>query len=249
MISKNTFVPGWMPSPPDERDLKYALRMQPKKKLPALVNLEKKLPEVFDQGLLGSCTAQAGAAAMFAVAAPNEFDPVPSRLFLYYYIRKLQGNTDEDTGGYMRNVFKAANRFGVCSEIWWNHRIELFATEPWPASQQEAKEHIALKYEALPQDIEAAKDCLASGYPIIFGMLLLTNFFKIKKDGKMPLPEGRIEGGHALCAIGYSNRRKAFLVRNSWGLTWGAKGNFWLPYAIFESPDYVQDIWTCKLIS
>ncbi len=249
MVNKNNFLPGWMPSPPDERDITYTLRMAPKKKLPATVTLEKKLPGVFDQGNLGSCTAQAGSAALYAIAAPKEFDPNPSRLFLYYFIRKLQGNTAEDTGGYIRNVFKAANKVGVASEALWPYDIEKFTTEPNVMAQVDAKNHIALKYESLPQDIEAAKDCLASGYPVIFGMLLLTNFFKIKKDGKMPLPEGRIEGGHALCAIGYSNRRKAFLVRNSWGPNWGAKGNFWLPYDIFESSDFVDDIWTVKLVS
>jgi len=241
------FVPGWIKQPDDARDVPYTMRMEGKK-LPVKMDLLAKMPPVFDQGNLGSCTANAGAAALYAVATPNKFAPVPSRLYLYYYIRDLIHQISNDSGGYIRDIFKAANRNGCASESVWPYDIYKFAVTPSSQAKTEAAQHPALKYEAVPQDINAAKDCLASGFPICFGMTLLSNFMKIGKNGKMPMPAGVELGGHATCIIGYDNRRKAFLVRNSWGADWGWNGNYWLPYSIFESTDYCDDFWTCKLV-
>jgi C1A family cysteine protease len=62
--------------------------------------------------------------------------------------------------------------------------------------------------------------------------------------GKIPFPTDTEKpvGGHALVAVGYDDEctitnsinqtttKGAFLVRNSWGLGWGADGYGWLPY-------------------
>jgi C1A family cysteine protease len=45
-----------------------------------------------------------------------------------------------------------------------------------------------------------------------------------------------IDGGHAMCAVGYDDGRRigdeagAFIVRNSWGMDWGANGYGFVPY-------------------
>ena len=58
-------------------------------------------------------------------------------------------------------------------------------------------------------------------------------------DGKIPYPgKGeKIVGGHAIVAAGYDDKMVinnskpgAFLIRNSWGKTWGEDGYGWLPY-------------------
>lgn len=41
-------------------------------------------------------------------------------------------------------------------------------------------------------------------------------------------PGGSIAGGHAIYVYGYSTKRAAFRLQNSWGLDWGVNGRCWL---------------------
>lgn len=49
-------------------------------------------------------------------------------------------------------------------------------------------------------------------------------------------------GGHATCLIGYDDARKAFLLRNSWGVQWGDGGYTWFPYSDING--YLIEAWT-----
>ncbi len=78
---------GWVRDLPDHRDLTYSAPLARLTKMPAKVDLRPKCPPVYDQGQIGSCTANAIAAAIEfdrgrRPAIPPDF--VPSRLFIYY---------------------------------------------------------------------------------------------------------------------------------------------------------------------
>ena len=61
---------GWLPDIPDHRDFAYAAPTAVLKALPAQVDLRNKCPKtVYDQGHLGSCTAN-------AIAGAIEFDQI-----------------------------------------------------------------------------------------------------------------------------------------------------------------------------
>ena len=73
----------------------------------------------------------------------------------------------------------------------------------------------------------------------MFGFTVYSSMPGIGDDtGDIPFPkEGdRVEGGHAVVAVGYDDNRKigsnkgALLIRNSWGKEWGDRGYGWLPY-------------------
>src|SRR5438067_13686179 len=53
---------GWRPDLPDMRD--YLFGIAPLRALPQTVSLRKKMPPVYDQGQLGSCTANSIAAIL-----------------------------------------------------------------------------------------------------------------------------------------------------------------------------------------
>ena len=55
---------GWLPDLPDHRDHLYAVPAEIAAVLPASVDLRTQCPPVYDQGQLGSCTANAIAAAI-----------------------------------------------------------------------------------------------------------------------------------------------------------------------------------------
>ena len=45
-------------------------------------------------------------------------------------------------------------------------------------------------------------------------------------------------------AVGYDQRQKRFIVRNSWGIEWGQQGYFTMPYAYLET--LADDFWTIR---
>src|SRR5215469_6934838 len=85
---------GWVRDLPDHRDLMYAAALTalpPKADVRTLINPGKWA--VYDQGQLGSCTGNAIAGALeFDELKEGKTSPfVPSRLFIYYNERALEG--------------------------------------------------------------------------------------------------------------------------------------------------------------
>src|SRR5207248_878049 len=89
---------GWTPDLPDHRDKIYSAPFLHAAQLPPSVDLRSGCPPVYDQGQLGSCTGN-------AIAAAIEFDQmkqkvadvfVPSRLFIYYNERVMEGTVGQD---------------------------------------------------------------------------------------------------------------------------------------------------------
>ena len=77
---------GWIPDLPDSRDRVYSAPMAALGALPPSMDMRAACPAVYDQGQLGSCTANAiGGALQFDQMKQGLADVfVPSRLFIYY---------------------------------------------------------------------------------------------------------------------------------------------------------------------
>src|SRR6185312_5517493 len=95
---------GWRPQLPDKRDLRFVAhpRATP---LPPYVDLRQSMPAVYDQGELGSCTANAISAALEYQAIREGLPDkgVPSRLFIYYNERVMEGDPGTDAGAQIRD--------------------------------------------------------------------------------------------------------------------------------------------------
>jgi C1A family cysteine protease len=89
--------------------------------------------------------------------------------------------------------------------------------------------------------------CLASGYPVVFGFSVYESFEtqEVARSGVVPLPKkGEKQlGGHAVLAVGYDDTAQSFIVRNSWGPSWGQDGYFTMPYAYVTSGQLASDFW------
>jgi C1A family cysteine protease len=245
-----TFKNGWIRQPKDDRDFKYTLRRETLIPLPVKADISQYLPPVFDQLSLSSCTANTGVSSLMAVGKKQGKKKVTySRLFLYYFTRLLEGTENEDSGCYMRDVFKAANKYGVCSESYWKYDVRKVLKVP-TATANKAVKIKAIQYELLPQKIDYVKDCIASGFPVITGIDIFDSFDSMGTHNKwiLPKPSGDIQGGHAIIIFSYDDNTKLLGIRNSWGETWGDKGNFYMPYSYFESK-YCDDSWTLKEVS
>ena len=256
---KNIQWYGWKKDVHDKRDLYKLVRVPAT--LPDKVDLRQGLPAPYNQGELGSCTAN-------AIAAAIQFDllkqklPVwmPSRLFIYWNERDMEGTINEDSGAQIRDGVKSINTLGVCPEetttdaaanAIWPYDVAQFAVKPPQPCYDEADENIALKYERVPQVASALQAMLAQGYPVVFGFTVYESFEsqEVAASGVVSMPGTNEQsvGGHAVLLCGYDATTKMFLVRNSWG-DWGQGGYFWMPFAYVCDPFLANDFWTIELM-
>ena len=117
---------GWVPDLPDGRDMLYAAPPRPLAELPARTDLRKQCPPVYDQGELGSCTANAISAALeFNQMKQKARKPfTPSRLFIYYNERAIEGTIDSDSGAMLRDGIKTVAKDGACRETTWPYEVD-----------------------------------------------------------------------------------------------------------------------------
>jgi C1A family cysteine protease len=245
---------GWIPQLPDLRDARLAV---PKvTSLPESVDMSKDpaMPPIYDQGQLGSCTANAIAAAVdFENHRQNGLFITPSRLWIYYQERVIEGSVREDAGASLRDGMKSVSKLGVCPETDWPYDIDTFADKPPQTDYASALKDKVLLYEAAPQELFALKSLLASGLPIVFGFSVYESFESkaVAKTGVIPMPsptESMI-GGHACVLVGYNDAHDRFLVRNSWGTDWGNDGYFEMPYQYPTSALLASDFWAVQTTS
>lgn len=245
---------GWVPDLPDHRDHLYAAPARVAAKLPAKVDLRSKCPPVLDQGALGSCTANAiGNAYRFNQMKQKLAGAfAPSRLFIYYNERAMEGTINSDAGAMIRDGIKSIAKQGVCPETLWPYDISKFAKKPPATAFKEALKNQALSYRRLTQTTSQLKGCLAEGYPFVLGITVYESFESdsVAKTGKVPMPSTseKCLGGHAVLCVGYDDAKQCLIVMNSWGPKWGAKGFFYLPYAYATDPNLAADFWTVQIV-
>jgi len=250
---------GWLRDLPDFRDYTSQTpkikEMLAKIKFPKAaltsVDLTAWCSPIENQGQLGSCTANAGV-GLFEYfekkATASHIDA--SRLFLYKTTRNLLGLTG-DTGAYLRTTAASMLLFGVPPEKYYPYVIAKFDDEPTAFMYSFADNYKALEYYRYDppgtpkaQLLSAIKKNLGVGLPSMFGFTVYNSISQAAGTGEIPFPANgeKVMGGHAICAVGYddakvitnaSNKKSttgAFLIRNSWGTSWGIKGYGWLPY-------------------
>lgn len=241
---------GWLPDLPDQRDFLYSVRHRLPPALPGIVDLRAHCSPVEDQGALGSCTAQALVGAMEYLENKDQiaFKDL-SRLFVYYNERALIGTIRWDSGATLRDGIKTLAKQGVCSEKKWPHVIDRFTRKPTKACYTEGLDHQITLYERIVT-LDDMLSCLSEGYPFVFGFSVYESFESgdVGTTGVavLPAPEERLLGGHAVVAVGYDGQTRRFLVRNSWGVRWGKKGYFWMPYTYLEDRNLSDDFWTIR---
>jgi C1A family cysteine protease len=223
--------------------------------LPPKVDLRPHCPPPYDQGQLGSCTGNAIAGAVQFEREKQHLTPdfVPSRLFIYYGERVIEGTVGTDSGAQIRDGIKVVAQQGVPPETDWPYDITKFAQKPPPKAFTDALKDKAVSYSRLTQSLSQMKGCLASGYPFVFGFTVYDSFEsqQVAQSGVVPMPAAgeSVLGGHAVMAVGYDDSQQRFIVRNSWGANWGMKGYFTMPYAYLTEQNLSSDFWTVRLVN
>ncbi len=241
---------GWKPSLPDLRD-----HIADASELPVVDEVDPRsdLPPVFDQGQLGSCTANAVGAAVEYDAMLEGSDPgTLSRLWIYYYERKIEGSpADQDTGAFGRDGFKVCKTLGVPLEKDWPYVTSQFDDEPPATLADEAAAHKIDNYRSVPRNLDSMKAVLSNRQTIAFGFTVYDSFEgpEVAKTGMVPMPSrgDKVVGGHEVLAVGYLRAEPNYaLVRNSWGADWGIGGYFLMPWSYILDANLASDFRTIR---
>jgi C1A family cysteine protease len=241
---------GWKPDTPDKRD-RYMIYKIDSNKLPKSVDLRSKMPPIYDQGELGSCTGQCIAAdCHYQMIKQGNIHWQPSALFIYYNERVISDTVNQDSGAELRDGMKAIEKWGICKEDLWKYNIRKFKKKPHKECYDDAIKNRIVDYKRVPQSLDFLKSCLASDDPFVFGFMIYDSFQSMRSDGIMHMPHVKENalGGHAVLAVGYDDDKQVFIIRNSWGKDWGDQGYFYMPYNYIKDSDLAADFWTVTFV-
>jgi len=256
---------NWKPDLPDIRDQMYFAPLSAAP-MPVSYSQRSKWPQPYDQGDLGSCTANSLAGILsFQLICQKKITDLnipkstPSRLFIYYNERVIEGTVNTDSGAYIRDGIKSLCKQGACFEDIWPYITSKFAKKPTKAAYIAALKNIIKQYERVAvSDINSKKIALTTNHGISFGISVYESFESknAAKTGLIPMPKPteKMFVGHAMTIIGYDDTKiigtstGAFEVRNSWGTTWGDNGHCWIPYDYLNNTQLCADNWIVKLV-
>ncbi len=218
------------------------------------VDPRKEMPPVFNQGQLGSCTANATAACF-------QYDSIVdarhyrgedcgelSRRWIYHFEKCIEGTHGQgDTGAEGHDAFTVA-KHGIPDEKLWPYSEDIQAVEAKPPDVEPRAYTLKKPVHAVPQNEHAIKAVLSNEQTIAIGFTVYESFEDSwEHEGVMPEPMGGegILGGHEVLVCGYlPEYPKHFLTRNSWGDSWGLGGYFLFPSATLLDPEMASDFRT-----
>ncbi|CAF1352946.1 unnamed protein product [Adineta ricciae] len=223
--------------------------------LPNKVDLRPWMTQIEDQSDANSCTANAmaGVYEYLNYRTTGRLEDV-SRLFIYYNARVRDNDDDPhviDDGSTIPSTIETVEEFGVCPEYIWPYNIKKVNTKPTKQAYSVAPQYSISEALEVDININEMKSCLAQGFPILVIMELYKSFDKAQSHGIVPMPKSNetsraSHGSHAVVLSGYSDHSRAFIVRNSWGASWGDRGYCYIPYDYIGNDKLCDIAWTVK---
>ena len=248
--TSNTQGYGWVRDTPDFRDNFWDIPESYDKSID-FVDLRKEMGSITNQSVFNCAPVDAVSTLYkykFSKIAESNISTTfePSRSFIYYNARQYY-NSLVDNGCSIRNTLKSFSKLGACSE----HRFELNSRninqKPTDDCYKNSKRHRVKTYQRLRQDIDCLKAALQNGEPFIFGCSVMSSFDskEVSTSGIIPLPEDNDKpiAAHAMVAVGYDSNNRLFIVRNSWGESWGDNGYCYIPYDYILNESVCADFW------
>lgn len=245
---------SWKRDTPSDQDVYHNFTIGKLHDSIKVIDLRDKFSPVYNQGKLGSCTANgiAGAYEFDEMKQNEEKVFVPSRLFIYYNERKVNNTIGKDSGASIRDSVMEIVNVGVCPESLWPYDITKYKDCPPQECYDDAIKHKCIEYKRVNQDLQQLKQCLIEGYPIIFGIEVYKSFESpdTMKTGvvSMPIPKEKHMGGHCIILCSINMDKKMFGFRNSWGPTFGENGYGYLPFDYVLDPKLASDFWTIRSV-
>ena len=225
----------------DDRD--YLMRAYlPVIKLPRKIDYTPKLSPVRDQGEEGTCVGFATACGMKEYQELLDYNKLItlSPRFVYSRCKKIDGMPEEE-GTTIRTAMKVLKVKGICQEKFWPY-LPLKKTRARRGAVSDAKRFRILTYARI-LNLNELRMALATKGPCVIGVEVFEGMMSTK-TGRVPMPKKNETtlGGHAICPVGYDDKKRLVTFKNSWSVKWGKKGYGSLPYAYIKR--YMMDAWS-----
>lgn len=223
---------------------------RPRPRPPSSWSLKEYWPVIYDQGQIGSCTANAFCAMYIFLRRP-QFNP--SRLYSYYKARLLLNPNGPitDSGSYIITNYIASTEYGISKEECWPYKTENVNIAP---SECGIKIKTNTECYKLPLDNMHTNivEAISKNKPVGLEIFVYNSMFDTDKTGKVPTPNpvnyfdtndprDAFIGGHAVVIVGYDDNKKIYTIANSWGEGWADKGFCYIKY------DYITDLFVQNL--
>jgi C1A family cysteine protease len=221
------FNPGAEQSPPDERDwqieeLYEAQGIDPQGVSLPTTYVVPNRPPILNQGSTPQCVAYSTSSLK---SYQDRDDQSPAKFWNFdesLFFRQIGGTQN---GAYLRSAMDRLLRVGY----------------PVVSIGQPSK-HKIKSYYAVSKSTTAIKTAVKTYGEIVCAMAWYHSW-NISPESNvnyiMRRPDYKV-GGHAIVIDGWDDNRKALRLRNSFGSTWGASGDAFLPYAYMNA---IWEIW------
>ena len=217
-----------------------------KNPLPESVSLLKFAPDRKNQGQQGSCVAWSSVYAARTIAeAASTNQSGNSTAFSPSFVYNQIG-LEGCEGAYIQNAMEFMSTKGVVPFNDFPYSDQDCSKQPSSSLVSEASQNKLHGFTRLTDgestqgiNVRAIKEHLAKDAPVVIGMMVGGSFMQGMMGKQMwaPTDEDRTQagfGGHAMCVIGYDDRKQAFQIMNSWGPEWGENGIGWVRYGDFK---------------
>ncbi|HET7012474.1 MAG TPA: C1 family peptidase [Streptosporangiaceae bacterium] len=186
-----------------------------------------------DQGACGSCVAFSSCAAVESAMRIGTSNPnlaiQLSEAQLFYCVARSQGRTcGGTTGGWWPASALPAFQYPGIADA---------ACYPYTAGDQNCTNLCANWQQRVTNitgwhsltSVADMKAWLATRGPLVTCFSVYDDFMYYA-GGVYQHSTGNLDGGHAVCVIGYDDTQGAWIVKNSWGTGWGMAGFFLIGY-------------------
>ena len=217
-----------------------------KNPLPEAVSLLKFAPDRKNQGQQGSCVAWSSVyAARTIVEAASTGQSGNSTAYSPAFVYNQIG-LEGCQGAYIQNAMEFMQQKGVVPLSDFPYTDQDCSRQPNSVLENKATQNRMHGFTRLTDgegtegiNVRAVKEHLAKDAPVVIGMMVGGSFMQSMMGKEMwaPTNEDRSQagfGGHAMCVIGYDDRKQAFQIMNSWGPEWGVNGIGFVRYADFK---------------
>jgi len=238
----------------DDRDILFHDTFKPLLTVPDKYDLRQMtwMPDPLDRGESGGSVANAVSNVLkFELGKVKDGQIFqPSRNFMHYYARRMQGGVDIDNGCSIRNLLKAVALAGACSENKWPYDQSHYYNEPNLECQNAGKQHIRnFRYMSVAHSLTNIKQAVTMGFPVIASMRVYEDFEAdtTLTSGNIRSPNALSEnylGEHCVVIYGFDDDKQEVIIQDSRGGEVGEKGCFRVKYDYILDPGLCRSLWT-----
>jgi Papain family cysteine protease len=229
---------SWKKDKFDHRDFIHGKHTPKAAKIPNTFSLEEYLPDVRDQGQVGSCTGFGIGGILTGLAKQLDvYTEWFSPEWIYNGARYIEGTLSQDAGAEPGDCMAWLSKMGCLLEEYWPYdptRVD--TTSPPSKDNSLAAKFPIMKYVRVTGGSAGICDALAAGNFVTIGTPWFETWMDVGSDGVLPSVNRRtpVAGGHETFLYGYNKSKKVFYGQNSWSSEWGNQGRYEMPFGCFD---------------